>query len=659
MTPTNEMPAMVSETMTGGKRNAASIAGANVSSAYTDNHNTTRPEKQVRSLATPLYVPSDLESIPQWVAWRYAVVNGKTTKIPVNPRTGYNAKVNKSRTWADFETAHKYYHEHPDLVSGVGFVMHGTRVIGVDLDHCIGADLTIAPWAMAIVRSLASYTEVSPSGTGLRVFGFGSKPSTKGKPREKRGDIELYDHVSNRFLTFTGRSWQGYPLELRDVTAELAPIYADVFGPAPAPVVRRDPQPVTLEDADLLTKAMSAKNGARFVDLWHGRTTGYSSASEADYALVGMLLFWTAGDEKRVDQLFRQSDLWREKWDRKTGDSTYGALTIAKCAAGKTQYYTPQAPRPDNVTTAGVVVQPPHIADLWRILNAHIHHDGDHCPMCGRAFTEEWEVDDRTDGRYRLYRCKRADCLDWQTHRAKQLVAQSDMHLWPAHFLTLVPVDEYDRMIDRGALSRGDLWRGVAETNDTIFVASGFAIDSRSIATRLDALAPMLAERWLSRKPGSRLRNPKQLARAKRAAVVACDSAESSAAVVASVPDLDPKPTRRAAFGLVDMDYSQAHDFLAVLEAAGATVDHKRGRWSYRTADRASIAAVVTTWADVAGVGGRYEINTFRAESSQNVSIPGGAPVVDVLAGTLHPEAAAIARNMAARTVTNHGRRRQ
>ena len=170
------------------------------------------------------------------------------------------------------------------------------------------------------------------------------------------------------------------------------------------------------------------------------------------------------------------------------------------------------------------------------------------------------------------------------------------MHLWPAHFLTLVPVDEYDRMVNSGALSHADQWRGVAETNDTMFVASGFAIDSRSIATRLDALAPMLAERWLSRKPGSRLRNPKQLARAKREAVVACDSAESSAAVVASVPP-EPKPTRRAAFGLVDMEYSEVHDFLAVLEAAGATVDHKRGRWSYLTADRASIAAVVTTWA--------------------------------------------------------------
>ena len=151
------------------------------------------------------------------------------------------------------------------------------------------------------------------------------------------------------------------------------------------------------------------------------------------------------------------------------------------------------------------------------------------------------------------------------------------------------------------------------------------------------------------------MRDPKKLARAKRAAVVACE-AETPAAVVSVVVEPEPKPTRRAAFGLVDMEYSEAHDFLSVLEAAGATVDHKRGRWSYLTADRASIAAVVTTWADVAGVGGRYEINTFRPESSQNVSISDGAPVVEVLGGDLHPQAGEIARYMTARSVKTHGR---
>ena len=188
-------------------------AGANVSGAYNSNSTTTpaktqpptRNPRQVRSLAVPLYVPSDLETVPQWVCWRYAVVNGKTTKIPVNPRTGGNAATNNPATWADFETALDYYDRNPAYVSGVGLVVAGTDLVGVDFDHCIDDKGIIAPWALAYMHSLNSYTEVSPSGTGLRIFGFGVKPGT----RSKHGGVELYDRTSTRFLTFTGRSWQG------------------------------------------------------------------------------------------------------------------------------------------------------------------------------------------------------------------------------------------------------------------------------------------------------------------------------------------------------------------------------------------------------------------------------------------------------------------
>ena len=648
MAPTMALP-MVDETMGNNYEQTA----ANVTKGYTRYSSTFVRDLQARTVETPLYVPSDLETIKQCVAWRLEMRNGKPTKVPVNPRTSGNAATNKPSTWGTLDEALTFYHEHPHQVSGIGLVLRGTRLVGVDLDHCIMGGV-IQPRALAIVRSFNSYTEISPSGTGIRIFGFGIKPGTRSVCRAK--GIELYDRTSTRFLTFTGRHLPGTPLELRDVTPELAVLYRETFPePEPAPMVKRDLQPVNIDDQDLLAAAMRAKNGARFVDLWHGRTTDYASRSEADYALVGMLLFWTAGDVDRVDRLFRQSDLWREKWDRKTGDSTYGALTIARCAAGQTKYYTPPTPRPENVTSAGEVVQPPTIADLWRILNAHIHHDGERCPMCGRLWTEEWEVGDRTYGRWRLFRCKRADCLDWQTHRAKQLVAQSEMYLWPAHYLTLVPVEDYDRMVNHGILSRENMWRGVAETNDTMFVVSGFAIDGRSIATRLDALAPMLAERWLSRKPGSRLRDPKKMARSKRSSIVACE-AETPAAVV-SVKEPEPKPTRRAAFGLVDLEYSEGHEFLDVLKNAGATVDYKRGQWSYLTAERASIATVVTAWADVTGLGGRREIDAFRPENSQNVSISPAAVVVDVLVGDLHPAAPAIARNMAARTVKTHGRR--
>lgn len=61
-------------------------------------------------------------------------------------------------------------------------------------------------------------------------------------------------------------------------------------------------------------KAMAARNGAKFSRLWAGDISGYPSASEADVALLAMLLYWTDKDEDRAALLFEQSGLCREKW---------------------------------------------------------------------------------------------------------------------------------------------------------------------------------------------------------------------------------------------------------------------------------------------------------------------------------------------------------
>ena len=72
----------------------------------------------------------------------------------------------------------------------------------------------------------------------------------------------------------------------------------------------------TLDDAALLEKARSSKNGERFWKLYSGDTGSFQSASEADMALCSHLAFWTGRDANQVDRLFRASGLMREKWDR-------------------------------------------------------------------------------------------------------------------------------------------------------------------------------------------------------------------------------------------------------------------------------------------------------------------------------------------------------
>jgi hypothetical protein len=95
-----------------------------------------------------------------------------------------------------------------------------------------------------------------------------------------------------------------------------------------------------MDDEDLLTRARLSKNGPKFTRLWDGDATDYDGdLSKADLALVGMLAYWTGGDAERIDRLFRQSGLMRDKWER----ADYRERTIARALADLQQVYTPTA----------------------------------------------------------------------------------------------------------------------------------------------------------------------------------------------------------------------------------------------------------------------------------------------------------------------------
>lgn len=149
-------------------------------------------------------IPPELKSIDHWVAWRYELradrKSGelKPTKVPIDPLTGANAKSNAKATWGTFEQAWHCYQR--DGLDGVGFVVTlDIGIVGIDIDKCRDPETgRIDDEAFRIIQELNSYTEVSPSGCGIRIFARGTLP-----PRgRKKGRYELYD--SGRFLTVTG-----------------------------------------------------------------------------------------------------------------------------------------------------------------------------------------------------------------------------------------------------------------------------------------------------------------------------------------------------------------------------------------------------------------------------------------------------------------------
>ena len=115
-------------------------------------------------------IPQELKALAQWVAWREVLMDGKSKKIPVDPRTGDSASVNDPTTWASFSKAIKSYAAMS--LDGIGFVLTADDpYVSVDLDDCRNPDTgAITPKAEKIVRTQKSYTEISPSGTGLHIF---------------------------------------------------------------------------------------------------------------------------------------------------------------------------------------------------------------------------------------------------------------------------------------------------------------------------------------------------------------------------------------------------------------------------------------------------------------------------------------------------------
>jgi len=110
------------------------------------------------------------------------------------------------------------------------------------------------------------------------------------------------------------------PSVIEERNEGLAAFHAEVFGKnggRPEPPPRQSAPPTNIDDAELLERARSASNGAKFSALWSGDRSGYASHSEADQALCNLLAFWTGADAARIDHLFRASGLYREKWDRR------------------------------------------------------------------------------------------------------------------------------------------------------------------------------------------------------------------------------------------------------------------------------------------------------------------------------------------------------
>jgi hypothetical protein len=319
----------------------------------------TSPYRTIKDAAQLKGLPLEMTSDDVWVVWRYEERNGgKRTKVPYRADQPFKkASVTEPAHFSSFDIARESYLKH-GVLDGIGRVFTGaTKLVGIDLDHCLDIDKHPFPWAQELVKALGdanAWIEVSPSGSGLKVWVYTAEPLPVGTKRkvtgfgeDKTGAIEVYSE--GRYFTVTGRRYgppqygnSGFKIGTADLTKILPPKFFPKDKPNESAAGQSRSGFIGSDD-ELLAKIRGSKQSEKFVALYdRGDLTEYAEdRNAADMALISRLHFWCGDDPQRIDRIFRASKLMREKWDRPTSGSTYGRITIDKVIASQGKVYQP------------------------------------------------------------------------------------------------------------------------------------------------------------------------------------------------------------------------------------------------------------------------------------------------------------------------------
>jgi len=298
------------------------------------------------------HVPGELKAKPNWVRWKLESVDGRLTKVPYQ-LNGAKASSTDSTTWNSFDNivANAVINDR----EGVGIMTDGTW-IGFDLDGCRNPGTgEVAPWAKRVIDLLGTYTEITPSGTGVRAYALGTLPDgarrfSIASSAGFGGKVGIEVYSGQRYFTVTGNRVgdssslhssnviQAYKL-CRDISREFpsdtrkaasgfhqdSAVSGVTYETAPGLVA-------TSKLAVLMYGTITSRKPFVIEDS-HGNKVTAPSQSEADMSLA-TLLAMKQDEPELIDAAFRESSLYREKWDRVGPDTIQKALETVKRERG-------------------------------------------------------------------------------------------------------------------------------------------------------------------------------------------------------------------------------------------------------------------------------------------------------------------------------------
>lgn len=275
-------------------------------------------------------LPKELKENALFCLWKYKMRNGRKTKVPYQTN-GKRADSSNKACFSDFDTVANLTQSY----DGIGMGMF-QPFVAVDIDHCVDGG-KLSDMATDIVETLNSYTEYSPSESGVRIVAKAdtlSYDKVKYYINNQKIGLEVYvAGMTNKFVTLTGNTICEAPIAER--TNEIMAILDKYMQ---KPVVALNPKKIVgsyLSDESIIEKSAKSKQGEKFSALWNGEFE--TSHSEADQALCAVLAFWCGGDTEQMDRLFRKSKLYREKWER----NDYREMTLQKALMQTKEFYKP------------------------------------------------------------------------------------------------------------------------------------------------------------------------------------------------------------------------------------------------------------------------------------------------------------------------------
>ena len=296
-------------------------------------------------------IPKELRNLKQWGLFhlKYLPERHKNTKLPLNAYDGTLGKSNDPSTWAEFDTALRALDKF-DNADGLAFYF-ANGYVGLDIDN-INNDLQdyLAGAPETLVSKFKKFTndtymEVSQSGKGIHAIFKGKIP---GK-RRRKANYEMYE--SGRFFALTGNTIG--PNKIQSLNqSEMKKLYEFLFGKDKIVNISSfQDQPINdLSVSEIINRMLTSAKGQRDkLFMQGGWEKLYTSHSEADLAFANDLAFWTGKNFQKMDTIFRNSSLMRDKWDEKRGATTYGIATLNKAINDTVNTFNSRDAEAENV----------------------------------------------------------------------------------------------------------------------------------------------------------------------------------------------------------------------------------------------------------------------------------------------------------------------